>query len=215
MNINAYKKTEAVLYHSYKKVAQDNMIDVTRELRQAKLKEHFSEGQVVDIDASFDGTWQKRGYSSLNGVITAIAKDSGKCFDYQVMSKTCKACRTWKSREGTSEYDRFLADHKCAINFEGSAGAMESTGVVQCFQESEDFHKVRIINFIGDGDSKSHSGVIKANPYPGTIVQKLECVGDVQKRCGSRLRSIKKICKDKVTVDGKSVLALQKLTQVY
>ena len=45
------------------------MIDVTRELRQAKLKERFSEGQVVDIDASFDGTWQKRGYSSLNGVI--------------------------------------------------------------------------------------------------------------------------------------------------
>ena len=64
------------------------MIDVTRVLRQAKLKEHFSEGQVVSIDASFDGTWQKRGYSSLNGVITAIAKDSGKWFDYRVMSKT-------------------------------------------------------------------------------------------------------------------------------
>ena len=127
------------------------------------------------------------------------------------MLKTCKACRTWKSREGTSEYDRFRADHKCAINVEGSAGAMKSTGVVQCFQESEDFHKVRIINFIGDGDSKSHSAVIEANPYLGTIVQKLECVGHVEKRCGSRLRSIKK-CKDKVNVDGKSVLALQKLT---
>ena len=66
------------------------------------------------------------------------------------MSKTCKACRTWKSREG---YDRFLADHKCAINFEGSAGAMESTGVVKIFRFLETLHKVRIINFIGDGDS--------------------------------------------------------------
>ena len=32
---------------------------------------------------------------------------------------------------------------------------MESNGVGQCFQESEDFHKVRIINFIGDGNSVS------------------------------------------------------------
>ena len=62
---------------------------------------------------------------------------------------------------------------------------MESTGVVHCFQESEDFHKVYIINFICDGNSKSHSAVIEANPYTGTIVQKLECVGHVQKRCGS------------------------------
>ena len=62
MNINAYKKTEAVLYHKYKKVVQENMIDVTRELRQTKLMENFSEGQAVAIDASFDGTWQKRGY---------------------------------------------------------------------------------------------------------------------------------------------------------
>ena len=62
-------------------------------------------------------------------------------------------------------------------------------------------------------ETQSHSAVIEANPYPGTIVQKLECVGHVQKRCGSRLRSIKN-CKDKVTVDGKSVLALQKLTSV-
>ena len=69
---------------------------------------------------------------------------------------------------------------------------MESTGVVQCFQESEDFHKMHIINFIGDGESESHSAVIETKPYPGTIVQNLECVGHVQKRCGSRLRSIKK-----------------------
>ena len=68
---------------------------------------------------------------------------------------------------------------------------MESTGVVQCFRESEDFHKVGIISFFGDGDTKFHSAVIKANPYPGTIVQNPECVRHVQKRCGSRLRSIK------------------------
>ena len=119
-----------------------------------------------------------------------------------------------KIREGTPEYDRFIADHygKCAINFDVSAGAMESTGVVSCFLESVEVHKVRITNFIGDGDTKSHSEVVAADPYPGTPVKKLECVGHVQKRCGTRLRNLKKLCKDKIIFDGKEVAVLQKLT---
>ena len=73
-----------------------NTKQVTTDLRKEKLQEHFSEDDVIDIDASFDSTWLKRGYSSLNGVITAISRDSGKCFDYKVMSKTCSACVAWK-----------------------------------------------------------------------------------------------------------------------
>ena len=54
------KKTEGELYENYKKAAQGNMKEATRDVRKNKLKENFSEDQVVDIDASFDGTWQKR-----------------------------------------------------------------------------------------------------------------------------------------------------------
>ena len=72
----------------------------------------------MDIDASFDGTWQKRGHSSLNGIVTAISRDTGKCFDYRVMSKNCSGCRIWKDKEGTAEYNRFSVDHKCSANFE-------------------------------------------------------------------------------------------------
>ena len=31
------------------------------------------DSNVVDIRASFDGSWQRRGFSSLNGVVTAIS----------------------------------------------------------------------------------------------------------------------------------------------
>ena len=62
--------------------------------------------------------------------MTAISRDSGKCFDYKVMSKTCSACIAWKMNEGTPEFDRFMADHKCAIINSGSAGAMEVNGIV-------------------------------------------------------------------------------------
>ena len=132
LNVNAYRKTEAELYVHYKKVAQENMKEVTLDIRKEKLKENYSDDNVVDIDASFDGTWQKRGYSSLNGVVTAIAKDSGKCFDYRIMTKKCQACQSWQDKHGTPEYDRFLADHQCAINFEGCAGAMECSGQGNC-----------------------------------------------------------------------------------
>ena len=42
---------------------------------------------------------KKRGHSSLNGVITFIASDSGKCIDNRVLSKICNACTPWESRK--------------------------------------------------------------------------------------------------------------------
>ncbi|KAF8781873.1 hypothetical protein HNY73_012216 [Argiope bruennichi] len=33
---------------------------------------------VRDISVTLDGTWQKRGHSSMNGVITATSLDTGK-----------------------------------------------------------------------------------------------------------------------------------------
>ena len=197
MNESAYRKTESNLYEHYQKVVHNNMKQVTYNIRKEKLREEYSDDTIVDIDASFDGSWQKRGYSSLNGVTTGIAKDSGQCFDYRVFSKKCSACRSWQKKKGTPEYDRFIANHHCAINFEGSAGAMELSGVIETFKESVALHKVRITNFIGDGDCKSYQSVVAADPYPGTVIQKLEYVGHVQKRCGTRLRSLKKVVKIK------------------
>ena len=45
--------------------------------------------EIVENDAgecgiSIDGTWQKRGYSSHNGVVTAISLDTKKCLDVEV-----------------------------------------------------------------------------------------------------------------------------------
>ena len=103
------------------------------------------------------------------------------------------------------KYDRFIADHysKCAIHFDDSAGAMESTGVVSCFQGTAEVHKVRITNFIGDGNTTSHSG---------TPVKKLKCIGHVQKRCDTRLRNLKKTCKEKIMVKWERGICFAKAT---
>ena len=41
---------------------------------------------------SCDGTWQKRGFQSLNGVFAVLSVDNGKVLDVEAISRTCKAC---------------------------------------------------------------------------------------------------------------------------
>jgi len=44
---------------------------------------------------------------------------------------------------------------------------------------------------LGDGNSKAHRLIVEEAVYGVKEVTKLECVGHVQKRLGSRLRSLK------------------------
>ena len=46
---------------------------------------------ICDFAASCDGTWQRRDYTSLNGLVTVISVDTGKVIDYEVLNKMCTA----------------------------------------------------------------------------------------------------------------------------
>ena len=48
----------------------------------------------------------------------------------------------------------------------------------------------RYTKYVGDGDSKGFDNIV--NSYEGMPVEKLECIGHVQKRVGTRLRNLKK-----------------------
>ena len=57
-----------------------------------ELKADSSSDAVKDVEVSSDGTWQRRVYSSLNGVVTVISIKNGKILDIELISRTCKAC---------------------------------------------------------------------------------------------------------------------------
>ncbi|GFS59598.1 uncharacterized protein TNCV_2581131 [Trichonephila clavipes] len=77
-------------------------------------------------------------------------------------------------------------------NHNGSAGMMETVAMVRIFQRSLSHRSVRYTSYIGDGDSKTFSSITASNPYGEDItVSKIECVGHVQKRMGTRLRKLK------------------------
>ena len=103
------------------------------------------------MDVSIDGTWQKRGHSSVNGIVTAIC--NGLCVELAI------------------------------------------------FTSSVQKHKLIYQNYIGDGDTPSFKEVSAANPYKecGISPKKLECIGHVQKRLGTRLRELRKSHKNSST----------------
>ena len=75
-----------------------NVADKFRYLIIPIQQNDYDINAIAEVVVSCFGTWQKRGHSSLNGVSTVIASDSGKSIDYRVLSKICNACASWESR---------------------------------------------------------------------------------------------------------------------
>ena len=84
MQEDASNETQKTVSEAYDTVALQSLTDAADEMQESK-----DEQGISDVTESRDGSWQKRCRSSLNGVVTAISSDSGKCLDYRVMTKTC------------------------------------------------------------------------------------------------------------------------------
>ena len=143
---------------------------------------------------SCDGSWQRRGFQSKNGVATVLSVNPNgpaKVVDVHVCSNYCNTCQVQKSKLGEAEFDTWFETHvdECQKNHEGSAGSMELQGMLKIFRRSETKHGLVYEGYLGDGDSKSYHTVANADPpiYPDTEIKKLECCGHVQKRMGKRL----------------------------
>ncbi|GFV68973.1 uncharacterized protein TNCV_3247471 [Trichonephila clavipes] len=149
-----------------------------------------------------DGTWQKRGYTSLNGVVTVTSIDTGKVIDVDILSKYC-ACKNLPFHE-----------KDCKRNYVGSSGAMEIQGASKIFQWSLSLHNARYITYLGDGDCKAFDAVKKKNIYGNEYpIEKLECIGHVMKRMGKRLRRLKAQLKGQILSDGKFLSGKNRLTE--
>lgn len=188
------------VFHSFYDVLVKRMGEATETVckiimkNAAKEEQNQSSKNNHGFIVSGDGSWRKRGFSSLFGLVTLIGWCTGKVVDICVKSKYCKSCEFWKKKSDTAEYAEWEQSHaaNCQSNHEGSAGKMECDAVVEMFQRSEDLYSVKYSHYIGDGDSKTFKQIFEAEPYDDLIVQKKECIDHVQKRMGTRLRNLKK-----------------------
>jgi NH3-dependent NAD+ synthetase len=121
--------------------------------------------------------------------VSATSIDTGKVIDVVVLTKCCQRCANAKDSEKLKEHQE---SHACNINFQGVSGGMEAAGAVAIFTRSVDMHGVRYTKCLWDGDSKGFMKVVEARPYGETEVEKLECIGNVQKRMGTHFASCEK-----------------------
>ncbi|GFW07195.1 uncharacterized protein TNCV_3693891 [Trichonephila clavipes] len=142
----AYRTCEKKLLNLASVVSKYAMTEAADEVR--KLKNTSSD--VAEYGVFVDGTWQRRGHSSLNGCVTVLSIDTGKVLDLELMSRCCRNCNTSK---GSGKSKR-LNKYQCSCNRQESAGSMESAGEYRLFEHSRETRKLEYVDFYGDGDSK-------------------------------------------------------------
>ncbi|CAF1988779.1 unnamed protein product [Rotaria magnacalcarata] len=81
-----------------------------------------------NITVSGDGSWQKRGFASLHGIVAVMSNCSeSKVLDLKRMSKMCSICTGLLSIKVSDEnkYLNLKANHECELNHRGSSGSMD------------------------------------------------------------------------------------------
>jgi len=189
---STYDKIVQHLYSASKLMFESVCKKAVKEEQEKNVK---NEQTANCFKVSGDGSWKKRGFTSLFGVTTLIAYYSGKVVDLIVKSAYCHTCALNKNTLDNDQFEEWYEDHKesCSSNHNGSAGKMEVDSIVEMFVRSVEKFGVKYRNYIGDGDSKTFAGIRKMNPNGNDCpVIKNECVGHVQKRMGTRLRNKRK-----------------------
>ena len=121
---------------------------------------------ILNISVSFDGTWQRRGHSSHNGVGAVIELIAGLPIDYEILSNFCLKCKIAEENPPNEE------DQKSICKIVGGT------------------------TMLSDGDSKAYAAVVNDSPYGEDIViEKEDCINYVSKRMGKALRDFVAICK--------------------
>ncbi|GFT72135.1 hypothetical protein TNCV_2272361 [Trichonephila clavipes] len=100
---------------------------------------------------------------------------------------------------------------------------VEVSGAIEIFQRSESLQGLRYTKLLGYGDARAYKAVNEMKPYGNIGIEKLECVGYVEKWMGTRLRALKlkmkgKKLSDKKTLDDHGRLAdaeIDKLQSYY
>ena len=191
---------------------------VAKQSMQRAVEEEIklsSEPDKREISISGDGSWKTRGHMSRYGIVSVIGAESGKVIDVKVKSSYCRTCNKWKGKKRGPKYDNLMKKHglQCTANHQGSAASMECCGLQDIFNRSERKYNVKYTEYIGDGDTKSFKAVHDSMPYgPHVDIKKVECVGHVQKRMGTRLRNMKKKLSGKKLADGKGIGGAGRLT---
>lgn len=173
-------------------VGQEALIRAAQAIREVH-RDLLTDENILDVSVSFDGTWQKRGFTSLYGVGVCIEVMTGLIIDFHVLSKYCHACELHKGLP-EDELQQWKVTHTedCCINHQLSSKAMEQEAAKVMWGRSLEKHQMRYRHMLSDGDSAAYKAVCDLAPYGDVQVEKLECLNHAHKRMGTALRKLTK-----------------------
>ena len=122
------------------------MDDAAKEIHDSAVS---STDDIANTSVPGDGKWQRKGFSSFNGVFAAISIESGKVLDVEPMSRYCKGYnlkKVLKVKKPTA-YAEWKNAHICRYNYKGSAGGMEAEGAKRVFKRSKKNINYDMLNF--------------------------------------------------------------------
>ena len=118
--------------------------------------------------------------------------------DFSIRTRRCTLCSSRRDTMTEEEFDLWYISHQesCEANHSGSSPSMELEGATEIFKRSAEKHGLRYTQVISDDDSKTITHLNDTvKPYREDVtIVKHECVGHIQKRVGTRLQALKKVC---------------------
>ena len=147
-------------YHIHERYLVSRSEYVCKQSMREAVEEAVSKNDGCrDLSVAIDGSWQKRGHTSLNGIVSATSLESGKVLDIEILSKFCLCSNKLIN----------IHEEGCSANFAGTSGAMEVAGAVKIFERSIPTYSVRYTDYLGNGDTKPYLEVCERDPYESDV----------------------------------------------
>ena len=183
MTKRTFISTERNIGEWWRERLQQSMKEAGELERQLAIdRGEYHEG-VPAISVVVDGGWCKRShrhtYNAKSGVGIIIGLATKKILHISVRNKYCSGCATGSPHD----------EHQCYKNWTESSSAMETSAILEGFQEAEKVHGVRYTEFVGDGDSAVYPTLIQEVPW-GRAVKKIECANHACKCYRSGLEKL-------------------------
>ena len=148
MHLKTYQEKKSVMDSVYVERTEEVLrqaADIVRVLHDA------TDGRLLDITVTYDGSWLTRGYKSLLGFAAVIDITTGFVLDYVVHSKYCHSCACKAAKleaKGGKDSDDFKTwfdshEPECCVDYVGSSGGMEVQGAADLFSRSIEKHNFR------------------------------------------------------------------------
>lgn len=204
-----------VTYHKLEEEIQAKYFELSKKLEAEALEEEIKlakERNEVDsagnalIAVEFDGSWEKRAYTSnftsLAGCAAIIGLRTKKILYSGVKTKYCHICKIAESENTTAP------KHDCNRNWDGPSSGMETQiiidGFKHCAEKGARFHK-----YVGDGDSSTYKALRDIQIYkdPFIPIEKFECINHLFRNFFKQFKALLK--STKINNKGRKLLTLE------